>query len=292
LPSHKSIFEILVDTLKNACEEYKTIIPWYIMTSKENNNATIKFFEENNYFNYGKENIIFFIQDEIAMVDEKGKILIDEQFNIKKASNGHGGIFNLMENNEIIKDMKNKNIEWVFIGGVDNILAKMVDSLLLGLSIKKDVLLAGKSVVKKSPEEKVGVFCKRNGKPSVVEYIEISKEMSEERDANGELKFGESHILCNLFNINFIERISKDSLPYHVAHKKANYIDEDGKFIVAEKPNAYKFESFLFDAFKEAKEMLIMRVKREEEFAPVKNLKGEDSPETARELYLNFHKKD
>ena len=260
------------------------------MTSKENNKETIKFFEENKYFNYGKENIIFFIQAEILMVDENGKILIDEKFNMKKASNGHGGIFNSMKDNKIIQNMKNKSIKWIFISGVDNILAKMVDPLLLGLAITNNVLLAGKSVVKKSPEEKVGVFCKKNGKPSVVEYSEISKEMSKERDLRGELKFGESHILCNLFNINFIEKISEDKLPYHIAYKKANYIDEDGKIVVAKKPNAYKFETFLFDAFEKVDKMIIMRVKREEEFAPVKNLEGEDSPKTARELYLKFNK--
>jgi len=260
------------------------------MTSKENNEATIKFFEENNYFNYEKQNVLFFIQQELPMVDEKGKVLIDEEYNIKKASNGHGGIYNLMEQQNIIKNMKEKGIKWIFIGGVDNILAKMVDALLLGLAIENKVLLAVKSVVKKSPEEKVGVFCKKNGKPSVVEYIEISKEMSEERDINGELKFGESHILCNLFNIDFIEKVSKTSLPYHTAYKKANYINEDGKIIIAEKPNAYKFEAFLFDAFDQIDNMVVLRVKREEEFAPVKNLNGEDSPKTARELYLNFHK--
>lgn len=279
-----------MDTLKKSCEQYKRIIPWYIMTSKENNEETIKFFEKNKYFNYGKENIKFFVQAEIPMIDENGKILIDEKFNIKKASNGHGGIFNSMRDNGIIDDMKSKNIKWIFICGVDNILANMVDALLLGLAIQNNVVLAGKSVSKKSPQEKVGVFCKKDGRPSVVEYSEISKEMSEERNLDGELKFGESHILCNLFDMDFIEEICEDKLPYHIAHKKANYIGEDGSLIIAEKPNAYKFETFLFDAFEKAPNMLIMRVKREEEYAPVKNLEGEDSPITARELYINLNK--
>ena len=273
-----------------ACEKYNVKVPWYIMTSRENNEATVKFFEENRYFNYGKENVIFFTQAELPMVNENGKILIDEEYNIKKAANGHGGIFNSMEDNKIIEDMKNKNIKWVFIGGVDNILAKMVDSLLLGLAIENKVLLAGKSVAKKAPSEKVGVFCKKNGKPSVVEYSEISREMSEKTNIDGELKFGESHILCNLFNIEFIEKIAQDKLPYHTAYKKANYIGEDEKLVIAEKPNAYKFEAFLFDAFEKIDNMIVMRVKREDEFAPVKNSSGEDSPQSARELYLNFHK--
>lgn len=258
------------------------------MTSKENNDETVKFFEKNNYFNYGKENIIFFIQGELPMIDEKGKILLSDKKSIKKASDGHGGIFNLITNNGILEEMKNKKIKWMFISGVDNILAKMVDPILLGIAIDKKVLAAAKSVAKRNPEEKVGVFCKKNGRPSVVEYIEISKQMSEARNENGELKYGESHILCNLLNIEVIDKISKEKLPYHCAHKKANYIDENGKFIVPEKPNAYKFEAFLFDAFDRLDNIAIMRVKREEEFSPIKNKEGEDSPETAKQLYLNY----
>ena len=109
---------------------------------------------------------------------------------------------------------------------------------------------------------------------------------------NGELKYGESHILCNLFNIKAIEKISQMNLPYHIAFKKAKYIDNNGNLVVPDKPNAYKFESFLFDAFESLDELAIMRVKREEEFAPVKNAEGVDSPETARKLYLDFHEKN
>lgn len=290
LESHKSIFEILSDTIKEASNKYKKIIPWYIMTSRENNEDTINFFEKKNYFNYGKENIIFFKQDELPMINEEGKILLNEDFRIKKAADGHGGIFYSMRNNHIIEDMKKRKIKWVFISGVDNILAKMVDAVLLGLAIENKTLVAAKSLIKRSPEEKVGVFCKKNGRPYVIEYSEISKNMAEERTIEGELKYGESHILCNLFNIDVIEDISKDKLPYHTAYKKANYIDENGKFVIADKPNAYKFEAFIFDAFESLDNMVIMRVKREEEFAPVKNAEGEDSPETARRLYNNVKK--
>ena len=153
------------------------------------------------------------------------------------------------------------------------------------------MLAAGKSIVKAGPKEKVGVFCKRNGKPSVIEYSEISEEMASETTPNGELKYGESHILCNLFNIKAIENISKMDLPYHVAFKKAKYLDKDGNIVSPESPNAYKFESFLFDAFESLDDMAILRVRREDEFAPVKNAEGVDSPETARKLYTDFHNK-
>ena len=200
LDSHKSIFEILCDTLKLARKKYGVVVPWYIMTSDENNDETVEFFEKNNYFDYPKEAVKFFIQGEMTMINTEGKILLNEEGLIKQAGAGHGDIFEAMRKNGIIYEMQNKGIEWVFIGGVDNVLVKMVDPVLIGLSIERNVLAAGKSVVKANPHEKVGVFCKKDGKPSVIEYSEISNELAEAVDEKGELLFGESHILCNQFN--------------------------------------------------------------------------------------------
>ncbi len=290
LDSHKSLFELLCDGLKEASKKYDVDIPWFIMTSRENNEQTVEFFEKNKYFGYGK-NIYFFIQGQLPMVDTEGKILIGENGLIKEAADGHGGVYESLVKSKMVDKMKELGVEWVFIGGVDNCLAKMVDPVLMGLAIYKGVTGAGKSVVKSSPQEKVGVFCKKNGKPTVMEYSEITTEMAEQRDESGELLYGESHLLCNLFNISAIERMGNSTLPYHSAFKKATYIDKDGNKVVATSPNAYKFEAFLFDAFGELDDMVVLRVKREEEFAPVKNATGVDSPETARELYNNFHNK-
>ena len=291
LDSHKSLFELLCDSLKAEGKKYGVTIPWFIMTSKENNQETIDFFAKHKYFGYEKnKNIFFFEQGELPMVDTEGKILIGEDGLIKEAADGHGGIYEALVKNGMTKKMRELGVEWIFIGGVDNCLAKMVDPVLMGLAIEKHVTAAGKSVVKANPQEKVGVFCNKNGKPSVVEYTEIPKEMSEATDKNGELIYGESHILCNLFNIDAVERMGKKPLPYHTAYKKATYINDKGEKVVPDGPNAYKFEAFLFDAFGELDDMVILRVKREEEFAPVKNATGTDSPETARELYKKFYK--
>ncbi len=290
LDSHKSLFELLCDSLKEAGKKYNVTIPWFIMTSKENNEETIEFFKKNKYFGYElNKNIFFFIQGELPMVDTEGKILIGEDGLIKEAADGHGGIYEALVKSGMTKKMRELGVEWIFIGGVDNCLVKMVDPILMGIAIQKNVTAAGKSVVKANPEEKVGVFCKKNGRPSVVEYTEIPKEMAEATTKDGELIYGESHILCNLFNINAVERMGSKPLPYHTAFKKATYIDKNGNKIVPDGPNAYKFEAFLFDAFGELDDMAILRVKREEEFAPVKNAKGIDSPETARKLYKNFY---
>ena len=289
LENDKSIFEILIDTLKENNEKYGVTIPWYIMTSRENNDQTENFFKENNYFGYDSKAITFFKQGELPMCSEEGKLLIDENGLIKEAADGHGGIFESMRRNGIIYDMQQKGIEWAFIGPVDNVLVKMVDPTLLGVALDKNVPAAGKSVVKANSKEKVGVFCKRNGKPGVVEYTEITDDLAEATDENGNLVFAESHINCNLFSVKAIDEVSTKKLPYHSAHKKAKYINENGELVVPEKPNAFKFESFIFDAFDMLADMAILRVKREEEFAPVKNAEGNDSPETARKLYKDYY---
>ena len=293
LESHKSLFELLADGIKEEAKKYDITVPWFIMTSRENNKETVEFFEKNKCFGYQKDkNLFFFMQGELPMVDTEGKILIGEDGLVKEAADGHGGIYEALVKNGMTKKMKELGVEWVFIGGVDNCLVKMVDPVLMGIAIDKKVSVAGKSLVKANPHEKVGVFCKKNGKPYVIEYSEITDEMAEATDENGELLYGESHILCNLFSVDAIERMGANPLPYHSAYKKAKYIDKDGNLVVPTSPNAYKFEAFLFDAFGEVDELAVLRVKREEEFAPVKNSDdaGVDCPSTARKLYENFYK--
>ena len=284
----KSLFEALSDTIKEARNKYNTNIPWYIMTSRENNNATEKFFEKHDFFGLPYEDVKFFKQGELPMLDTNGKLMLDETGMIKLAADGHGGVFESLYKNGYLEDMKARGIEWIFISGVDNVLAGLVDPIAVGLAVAEGTLATGKSVVKRDPEEKVGVFCKKNGRPYVIEYTEITDEMANAKDSNGELIYGESHILTNLFNIKALENISQNKLPYHKAFKKAKYMDENGEIIRPEKPNAYKYETFIFDAFESLESMSVLRVKREDEFAPLKNADGEDSPDTARELYKKY----
>lgn len=284
----KSLFEALSDTIKEARTKFNARIPWYIMTSRENNNATEQFFEKNDFFGLPYEDVKFFEQGELPMLDTNGKLMLDEIGLIKLAADGHGGVFESLLKNGYLDDMKARGIEWIFISGVDNVLAGLVDPIAVGLAIAEGTLATGKSVVKRSPTENVGVFCKKNGRPSVIEYTEITEEMANARDKKGELLYGESHILTNLFNIKALENIAQNKLPYHKAFKKAEYMDENGEIVKSEKPNAYKYEAFIFDAFETLDSMSILRVKREDEFAPLKNADGEDSPDTARQLYINY----
>ena len=284
----KYLFEILAENLKEANQKYGTIIPWYIMTSKQNNEETIEFMEKHNYFGYAKNAVRFFAQSELPLVDTEGKLLIGKDMKIKEASDGNGGTYSSLRASGCLAEMKEKGIKWVFIGGVDNALLKMADITLLGMAIKQNVQIASKSIVKANPHERVGVFGKMNGHPKVIEYSEMPEKMAEELDENGELKYGEAHIMCNLYTIEAIEKISKEPLIYHSAFKKNSYIDENGKEIIPSEPNAFKFESFIFDAFEFFDDIAILRGKREEDFAPVKNRTGEDSPRTAKELYEKF----
>ncbi len=288
--TNKSIFEVLVETMKEACLKYGVPIPWYIMTSKENNRATRQFFADHYNFGYYGD-IGFFVQEELPMLDLEGKILLDSNYQIKKAANGHGGTLNSLQSRGVIAQMKTGGIKWVSIVGVDNVLVKPVDPIFLGLAISNNSQGAIKSIEKANPEERVGVICRKNGNVGVVEYTEISHEMANECDDEGCLVYGDAYALFNLYSIEGLERVAEVQLPYHVAIKKADYIDSTGKLIKADKPNAYKFEQFIFDSYEFLDNVCVFQVKRDEEFAPIKNAQGEDSPETARRLYKAYKNK-
>lgn len=291
-PEPKSLFQIIAENLIKANNKYGIILNWYIMTSTENNDETVKYFEDNNYFGYNSENVKFFKQGNLPLLSEDGKLVINSEYRIKYAASGNGTIYQAMLNDGVIDDMKRKGIKWVFIGSVDNALLNMVDPMLLGLTKKRGTEIASKTIVKNSPYEKVGVFCKKNGKPGVIEYSEIPETLIEEVDENGELMYGESHIMCNLYTLDAIEKIANVELPYHSAHKKVDFMQEDGNMFYAKEANGYKYEAFIFDGFELFDDITLYRGKREEDFAPVKNAEGVDSPETATKLYNDFWLKD
>lgn len=288
----KYIFEILANSLKRTTAKYGKEVYWYIMTSIENNDETISFFEKHNYFGYNKERVKFFTQNILPLLDFEGNLLIDTNYTIKEASDGNGGVFVALKNSKMIDDMKAHNIKWVYVCGVDNIMANMTDEILLGLAIKNNVPSASKSIKKAYPEEKVGIFCKRNGKPAIIEYTEMDEKMVYAEDENGELLYGESNIVGHLFNLQTLERMAEYKFDYHCARKKNTYIDSDLKEIIPSEPNTLKFEAYIFDGFEYLNDMVILRVNREEEFAPIKNATGVDSPESAKEIYEKFYKKE
>jgi len=279
------IFEIFTDYLKKAYEKYKVYIPWYIMTSEANNDETVNFFKANGYFGYPKDKINFFKQGELPITDLEGKVLLEEKDKILKAADGNGGVFNAMAKYNVISEMKSNGIEWVLITGIDNILVNLADDTFIGLVCHENKLNGVKSIAKSSPTENVGVFCKRDGKPGVIEYSELDDDMRYALSENGELKYIEGNFVNHLINIEILEKIKEQSLPIHKAIKKQTYLDKLGNKVTSYKPDTIKYEAFIFDYFKMVDDVTVYRVKREEEFAPVKNKDGIDSPETATKLY-------
>ena len=267
------------------------IIPWYIMTSIDNHDAILNFFEDNQYFGYPKDAIILFRQSALPMISDcDGKILLESKGRIKMGSDGNGAIFHSMRDTGVFDDMKARGIKWFCTCNVDNVLVKCADPKFLGFAITKNAQCVSKSLIKNSPAERVGVFCYKDGKPGVVEYSELSKEMAEMVNAKGEFVYGDAHISATIFSIDIAKEEAAMDLPYHTAHKKSAYVDASGELVNPSAPNAYKFEAFIFDAFAIFDRFFVYRIKREDEFAPVKNKEGDDSPQTARELYLNYQR--
>lgn len=291
-PKPKFLFEILADKLKEVNKRYNVIIPWYIMTSNENDEEIKRFFIEHENFGYSSEYIKFFKQEDLPLITEDKKLLIGKDKKIKEAANGNGGIFASMHKNGVLADMEKRSIKWTFISSIDNILLNIADTTLIGLAEDRKVEIATKSLVRNSPDEKVGAICKSDGKIKVIEYSEMSDEMKNKRNEDGELTFGESHIMCNLFSLNALKILVDKNLPYHIAHKKSEYLDNNGSIIKPTEPNAYKFETFIFDSWSYFDDIAILRGKRKEDFAPIKNKEGVDSPQTAIELYNRYIKEN
>lgn len=287
LPGHPSLFEIQCRRLIAASEKYGRTIPWYIMTSRENDADTKAFFKAHGFFGYPESEITFFVQNMLPMVAFDGKIVLDKKDHVKEGADGHGGVFAALRSSGCFDDMLKRGVRWIFIGGIDNVLLKLCDPVLIGFGERSGAKIAAKSLVKRDAHEGVGVFCRRDGRPYVIEYTEISDEMADARNADGSFLYGDAHVLCNLFSIDAIKSIVEagGGLPYHVARKKTQFVNGAGEIIVPEKPNAYKFEAFIFDAFEYFDDLAILRVDRESEFAPVKNKEGEDSPASAKRMY-------
>lgn len=291
LPSGKSFFQLQCERLIYLSNKSKKCIPLYIMTSMENHHDTISFFEKHNYFGYEKSMIMFFQQKTMPAINEDGKILLSDINKIAMSPNGNGGCFLALKESGALRNMKAKGVEWLFLYGIDNSLVRIADPYFIGFTICSKQLAASKVVEKKYPKERAGILCYKNNKPAIVEYSEIPKAMAEEINENGKLVYSNANILNHILNISFIESMADKPMPLHIAHKKIGYIDEHRRKIIPNEPNGYKFEYFLFDIFERLNDMAALKVDREEEFAPVKNSEGEDSPKTARELILNLHKK-
>lgn len=283
----KSLFQIQCETLQMANIKYNTVIHWYIMTSPDNDSITKVYFEDKKYFGYGKENVTFFKQDTLPVLDFNSKLILDKAYKVKEVSNGNGDVFSSLQRYGLIEDMEKKGIKYVFIGGIDNILLKTVDPLFIGLCDIGNCKVASKTITKNENEKDEWVFARRDGKPSIVSSKRITKEMEDKKDENGKYFYKEINILAHLFSIDSLKLCANIDLPYHLAEKKNDYLNDEGVKIMPKSPNTYKYEQFIFDVFPYFDNILLLSVKREREFAPIKSFTGIHTPERALELYLN-----
>ncbi len=278
------IFERLIRNLMDVTDKAGCFVPLYVMTSDKNHDETIAFFEEKNYFGYPKDFVKFFKQEMAPSVDFQGKLYMESADSLSLSPNGNGGWFYSMEVTGVLKDVKARGVEWLNIFAVDNVLQRIADPVFVGATIDSGCVSGAKVVRKADPEEKIGVLCLEDGKPSIVEYYEMTEEIINSREANGELSYNFGVILNYLFRVDQLEEISSQKMAVHVVEKKIPYIDEKGVLVKPESPNGYKFELLVLDMIHMFDNCLSYEVVRDYEFAPIKNKSGVDSVESARAL--------
>lgn len=278
------IFERLIKNLMDVVDIAGAWIHLFVMTSEKNHKATVGFFEEKNYFGYNKEYVTFFRQEMAPAADYNGKIYMESKSRMSTSPNGNGGWFISMDRTGVLDKVKSAGIEWLNVFAVDNVLQRMADPVFLGAVINKNCAVGSKVVKKAAPDEKVGVMCLEDGKPSIVEYYELTDELMNARDNKGEPSYNYGVILNYLFRVKDLEEIMEKSMPLHIVEKKIPYIDEEGQLVKPEAPNGYKFETLVLDMIHLMDSCLPFEVIREKEFAPIKNKTGVDSVDTAREL--------
>ena len=278
------LFEQLLRNLMDVTDEAGVYVPLYIMTSNINNADTTAFFEEHDYFGYPKDYVKFFVQEMVPACDYEGRIYKESQTEVAMSPNGNGGWFSSMVNAGLLSDIKERGIEWINVFAVDNCLQRIADPMFVGATIAYGCESGAKVVRKAAPDERVGVLCTEDGKPSIAEYYEMTEEMATARKENGDLKYGFGVILNYLFSEKKLEQIADARMPIHVVEKKIPYMDVDGTFVKPEQPNGYKFETLVLDMVHMMDDCIPYEVVREREFAPIKNLHGVDSLDSAREL--------
>lgn len=280
----KYIFQQLIENLRKVVDEAGAWVPLYIMTSEKNDADTRAFFEEHDFFGYHRDYVKFFVQEMVPAVDFEGNLLVEAEDSLAMSPNGNGGWFKSLLKAGLDKDILEKGIEWLNVFAVDNVLQQIADPVFVGATMQSGCVSGAKVVRKCDPYEKVGAMCLENGKPSIVEYYELTPEMAEAKGEDGALLYGFGVILNYLFRVDKLMETTSKNMPLHIVEKKVPYIDENGVSVKPETPNAYKFETLILDMVYMMDNCLPFEVEREKEFAPIKNATGVDSVESARAL--------
>ena len=278
------IFEQQMRNLLDVVEQCGVKVPLYIMTSDKNHEQTTAFWKEHNYFGYSEADVKFFKQDMAPAVDYDGKIILETKDTPALSPNGNGGWFASLQRAGLCEDLHKRGVEWLNIYAVDNVLQRIADPVFVGATILSGANCGAKAIFKTEPYEKVGVLCKDGDQPDIIEYYELTDEMANQRDENGDLVYSYGVIMNYLFRLSKLEEIVDKKIPVHIVEKKIECLCADGVTRKPEKENGRKFETLAVDLIKLVESVLPYEVVREKEFAPIKNKTGVDSVESAREL--------
>jgi len=278
------IFQRLIENLMDVVKVAGCMIPLYIMTSDKNHEATTRFLKEHDYFGYDSNYVTFFMQEMAPASDYSGKVYLEELWKMSTSPNGNGGWYSSMYKWGVAQKAMADGVEWLNVFAVDNVLQRIADPCFVGAVIEKGCACGSKVVRKCAPDEKVGVMCLEDGRPSIIEYYELTDELMNAKDENGDPAYYFGVILNYLFRIADLEKIREKNLPLHIVEKKIPYLNEAGEKVKPEEPNGYKFEQLVLDMIHELDSCLPFEVVREKEFAPIKNKTGVDSVESARIL--------
>jgi len=290
--TQKPLFQVFAEQLLKTQEKYGATVPWYVMTSPMNHAVTLDFFEAHDYFGLNRENVHLFAQGTMPSIGFDGKLLLAEKHELAQNPNGHGGSLTALTRSGALRDMRRRGVTQISYFQVDNPNVHCVDPLFLGLHALDGAEMSSKMLRKASPTEKVGNFCKAAGRVHIIEYSDMPDELAHARDERGELKFNAGSIAIHVLSVDFVRRLTEGkgdrlALPFHRAEKAVPYVDlQTGEKVEPEAPNAVKLERFIFDALPLAEASIILETDRVEEFAPIKNAEGNDSPETSKKLQV------
>ena len=278
------IFQRLIENLLDVVKEAEAYVPLYVMTSDKNHEDTTAFLKEHDYFGYPEEYITFFMQEMAPACDYEGKVYLEEKWKLSTSPNGNGGWYSSMYKWGIAQKAIADGVEWLNVFAVDNVLQRIADPCFVGAVIDRGCACGSKVVRKCAPDEKVGVMCLEDGRPSIVEYYELTEELMDAKDEKGDPAYNFGVILNYLFKVSDLEKIREKKLPLHVVEKKIPYLDKQGNKVKPTEPNGYKFEQLVLDMIHDLDSCLPFEVDRRKEFAPIKNATGVDSVESARQL--------
>jgi UDP-N-acetylglucosamine/UDP-N-acetylgalactosamine diphosphorylase len=291
--SKASLFQLHAEKVLALSRKYGKPIPFLVMTSPATHEDTVEFFHAAKCFGLHPDDVSFFQQGTMPALDlATGKLLLERPGRLFLSPNGHGGTLTALAESGLLAELSARGVEHVFYFQVDNPLVKVCDPDFLGRHIAANAEASSKVVFKERPEEKVGVLAVVDGKCGIIEYSDLPPETAAERDADGRLLFRAGSPAIHIFSVGFLRRVTArgGGLNFHLARKKVPFYDPaTGETVSPTTENALKFELFVFDALPLAERWLAVETKREEEFAPLKNATGPDSPETVYQLMTRLH---